>query len=46
MYVKLNHPNILKGHSFFLYNEERFLAVILDYCQDGNLTKFIGKINE
>ena len=46
MYVEFNHPNILKAREFFFYQQEKFLAIVLEYCPDGNLCNFIGKISQ
>jgi serine/threonine protein kinase len=46
MYVKFDHLNILKADSFFFYNQEKIMVIVLEYCPDGNLSKLIGKLNE
>jgi hypothetical protein len=45
MYVSFQHPNILKAREFFFYKKEQFLIIILEYCPDGSLENFIGKLN-
>ena len=46
MYVQLNHPNLIKGQDFFYFNQDKFLAIILEYCPDGDLSQQIKKIDE
>lgn len=45
MYVLYDHPNILKAREFFFYKKEQFLIIVLEYCPDGSLSNFIGKVN-
>jgi serine/threonine protein kinase len=45
MYVSFKHPNILKAREFFFYKKEQFLIIVLEYCPDGSLSNFIGKLN-
>jgi serine/threonine protein kinase len=45
MYVSFQHPNILKAREFFFYKKEQFLIIVLEYCPDGSLENFIGKLN-
>ena len=45
MYVQLKHPNIIKAREFFYFSEEKFLAIVLEYCPDGSLANLIGRID-
>ena len=46
MYVAFKHPNILKAREFFFFRKEQYLIIILEYCPDGNLNNFIGKLDQ
>ncbi len=46
MYIKLKHDHILKAREFFFYNKEKFLAIVLEYCPDGDLTNHLESLNE
>lgn len=45
MYASLDHQNIVKLHEFFPYENGSCLAIVLEYCPDGDLSKLIGKID-
>ena len=45
MYVAYKHPNILKAREFFFFKKEQYLIIVLEYCPDGNLSNFIGKLD-
>jgi serine/threonine protein kinase len=46
MYVAFDHPNILKAREFFFFKKEQYLIIVLEYCPDGNLSNFIGKLDQ
>jgi serine/threonine protein kinase len=46
MYVAFKHPNILKAREFFFFKKEQYLVIVLEYCPDGNLGNFMGKLDQ
>jgi hypothetical protein len=46
MYLTLNHANILKAYDAFPLNNNKFIAILLEYYPEGNLSNLIGKLNE
>ena len=41
IYSALDHPNIVKLHQSFPYENKTCLAIVLEYCPDGDLRKLI-----
>jgi serine/threonine protein kinase len=36
---------VLKAHKFFFYDNDKYLIIILEYCPQGSLKNFIGKMS-
>ena len=43
IYSTIKHPNITKLHEFFPYNDGKCLAIVLEYCPDGDLADLMKK---
>jgi len=39
---KINHPNIVKLYDIY-FDKEKFIYLILEYCENGDLYKFLNK---
>ncbi len=46
MCVSFEHPNIVKAHEFFFFQEEQYIIIVMEYCPDGDLSQLIGKIDQ
>ncbi len=46
MYLNLNHPNILKAKRYFYLKDNSYIAIILDYYPEGNLSELIGSFSQ
>jgi serine/threonine protein kinase len=46
MYIAFKHPNILKARELFFFKKEQYLIIVFEYCSDGNLSNFIGKLDQ
>ena len=40
---KLNHPNIVRYHSFDISEEQEYVEIVLEYAQKGSLKELIQK---
>jgi aurora kinase len=44
VHSKLKHPNIVRLKTFFTEKED--ICIVLDYCENGNLFNYLGKMNK